>query len=81
MLTCVYLAYMTQCHCKSENATLHDTCSSITLHNNNFNNDTRLSLLVTATAVEQRLLVVMMSRTVFILVTVECIDLNTYHLS
>jgi len=72
MLTCVYLAYMTQCHCKAENATLH---------NNNFNNNTRLSLLVTAKAVEQRLLVVMMSRTVFILVTVECIDLNTYHLS
>ena len=41
MLTCVYLAYMTQCHCKAENATLH---------NNNFNNNTRLSLLVTGTA-------------------------------
>jgi len=73
MLTYIYLVYITRCHCKAQNATLH---------NDNFdNNNKRLNLLVTAKAVEQRLLVVMMSRTVFSLVTVQCIERSTYHLS
>jgi len=72
MLTYIYLVYITRCHCKAQNATLH---------NDNFDNNKRLNLLVTAKAVEHHLLVVMMSRTVFILVTVQCIERGTYHLS
>jgi len=56
MLACLYLVYITRCHCTAQNATLHnDSC-----HNNN----KRLYLLLTTKVVERRLVVAMMSHTV-----------------